>query len=428
MLVRHTDVAVAPGLLRIPFEKLFRAWLKERQIMTRHSRCLAVVIALGFSTSGETSEFFGLLHDGIVPAGTPEVFVGGHRPDGRVLGGISADGHVLSGTYTLPIAEQPPCPPNADCPLATEAFRWSPESRFEPIRPAGFPPGRFREGGPIAADGLSLLVYGRLPPPDTIVSSRSFLWSVEQGLTDFGTVVEEEMTHVAIATDLSADGSVVVGSFDDEAIRWTSEKGIELLGDLPGGAFRSVANGVSHNGSVIAGTGTSVSDAGSQAFRWTEETGLVGLGYVDSLAQTTATGISPSGEVVIGYADGSSEPEVAFRWTQEDGIQDIGPGIPTAIAEDGTIVGHSYGEGTTFVWSEAHGRRGLEDVLANDFGLGESIEGWTLESIWDISADGTTLVGAGMNPAAEWDVWVARRLPGDYNSDALRGFSRTTGS
>ena len=47
------------------------------------------------------------------------------------------------------------------------------------------------------------------------------------------------------------------------------------LGDLPGGDFSSGAYGVSGDGSVIVGYGSSAS--GLEAFRWTSDGGMVGL-------------------------------------------------------------------------------------------------------------------------------------------------------
>jgi probable HAF family extracellular repeat protein len=55
---------------------------------------------------------------------------------------------------------------------------------------------------------------------------------------------------------VSGDGSVVVGGsfaygYGYEAFRWTSDGGMVGLGDLPGGSFYSVVTGVSGDGSVV---------------------------------------------------------------------------------------------------------------------------------------------------------------------------------
>jgi len=80
---------------------------------------------------------------------------------------------------------------------------------------------------------------------------------------------------------ISANGQVVVGNTagnpgEQEAWYWTEETGMVALGDLPGGTDRSLAYGVSADGSVIVGVGNSTS--GNEAFRWTASTGMVGLG------------------------------------------------------------------------------------------------------------------------------------------------------
>ena len=65
---------------------------------------------------------------------------------------------------------------------------------------------------------------------------------------------------VTYASDVTADGSVVVGvgriiasGGPSEAFRWTSGGGMVGLGDLPGGNYQSGASGVSADGSVVVG-------------------------------------------------------------------------------------------------------------------------------------------------------------------------------
>ena len=48
------------------------------------------------------------------------------------------------------------------------------------------------------------------------------------------------------------------------------------LGELAGGEFRSSANAVSADGSVVVGYSNSA--AGPEAFRWTQSDGMQGLG------------------------------------------------------------------------------------------------------------------------------------------------------
>lgn len=67
------------------------------------------------------------------------------------------------------------------------------------------------------------------------------------------------------AFGISADGRVVVGDswnadLNREAFRWTAEAGMAGLGDLPGGNFHSTAFGISADGNVVVGRG--VTDGG----------------------------------------------------------------------------------------------------------------------------------------------------------------------
>ena len=60
-----------------------------------------------------------------------------------------------------------------------------------------------------------------------------------------------------------------------QAFRWTAEGGMVGLGFLLPGGFSS-AEGVSANGRIVVGASDSIS--GRQAFLWTEEGGMIGLG------------------------------------------------------------------------------------------------------------------------------------------------------
>ena len=107
------------------------------------------------------------------------------------------------------------------------------------------------------------------------------------------------------ARAVSADGKVVVGSrFVErsgiEAFRWTAEEGVVGLGDLPGGDFDGEAFDVSADGTVIVGGSDSNLGGLSEAFRWTANTGLVGLGALPGGRDSVAYGISGDGLVVVG--------------------------------------------------------------------------------------------------------------------------------
>lgn len=86
------------------------------------------------------------------------------------------------------------------------------------------------------------------------------------------------------------------------------------LGYLPGGATESWARGTSGDGSVVVGW--SINGAGKyEAFRWTESTGMIGLGHLPGDENSNAYAVSEAGDVVVG-ASGRH----AFRWIEGGGM------------------------------------------------------------------------------------------------------------
>jgi probable HAF family extracellular repeat protein len=168
----------------------------------------------------------------------------------------------------------------------------------------------------------------------------------------------------SLANAVSADGSVVVGSSDSgsgdywEAFRWTAVGGMVGLGDLAGGDFYSGATSVSADGSVVVGDTNS--SGGQEAFRWTAGGGMVGLGHL--ARGTGATGVSADGSVVVVYSLRSSGYTDGFRWTADGGMVDLGqiPGndvlgtYPTGVSADGSVVvGYSFAASEDgFRWSD----------------------------------------------------------------------------
>ena len=74
------------------------------------------------------------------------------------------------------------------------------------------------------------------------------------------------------------------------------------LGDLAGGSIESGASGVSGDGSVVVGYGSSAS--GYEAFLWTSGSGMVGLGDLPGgSTESSAYGVSGDGSVVVGVPE-----------------------------------------------------------------------------------------------------------------------------
>jgi probable HAF family extracellular repeat protein len=189
--------------------------------------------------------------------------------------------------------------------------------------------------------------------------------------------------------------------------------GLVDIGDLPGGSPYAAAQAVSADGSIVVGQ--SLSDLGNEAFVWTQLDGMQPLGdLVGGPHFSAAVDLSADGAVIVGFGM-TDQGEEAFRWTQGIGLVGLGdlPGgtlrsSARAVSADGSVVvgtSNSVVGDEAFVWTAGGGMRSLWEVLVNDLHL--DLTGWTLGEALDISADGTTIVGRGVNPSGHTEAWIA---------------------
>lgn len=264
----------------------------------------------------------------------------------------------------------------------------------------------------LSDDGL-VLVGDRIASP---FGNEAFYWTAAEGVIGLGDLYPGWVG--SFAQSVSADGSVIVGycgysylsdmvtHYTYEAFSWTAETGMVGLGDLHGGSFHSQAYGVSADGSVIVGLGKS--DLGDEAFRWTQTGGMVGLGDLPGGSfGSRAYSVSADGSVVVGYSKSTSGDE-AFRWSAETGIVGLGdlPGgdflsQAYCISADGSVIA-GYSKSTSgseaFRWTSETGMVGLGDLDGGNFySVAESI-----------SADGSVIVGYSVSDSGgEAFYWTA---------------------
>jgi probable HAF family extracellular repeat protein len=155
-----------------------------------------------------------------------------------------------------------------------------------------------RDGVAVSPDGL--VVVGSYLRPDFGI--EAFRWTVGERFEGLGDLPGAPPLIGSGAFDASTDAGVVVGYGDggDRAFRWTRPTGMAPLGALPG-ATRSVAFGVSADGSVVVGD--SSDPAPRQAFRWTAETGMVGLGVLPGAFESIARRVSAEGSTIVGNSN-----------------------------------------------------------------------------------------------------------------------------
>lgn len=265
-----------------------------------------------------------------------------------------------------------------------EPFRWTAEGGMQGL--GYLPDSDYGEAFSVSDDGTTVVGYmsGR---------DQAFRWTQAGGMQALGGGER--------ASDVSADGSVVVGytrndRFGNEPFRWTVSGGMQRLGYLPGGGSETSASAVSADGSVVVGSGYSIFAEDDLAFRWTAEDGMQSLGDGTSWARD----VSADGSVVVGTADGLG----VFRWTAETGMVGLAPGVAHAVSADGSVILGRNADGP-FIWDQQNGVRNLRDMLVNDYGL--DLGDWDLREATDISADGLTIVGNGRNPSRYPEPWIA---------------------
>ncbi|HEY1684527.1 MAG TPA: hypothetical protein VGG19_07180 [Tepidisphaeraceae bacterium] len=198
-----------------------------------------------------------------------------------------------------------------------------------------------------------------------------------------------------MASGLSADGAVVIGTSNDLPVRWTAA-GVQNLGVLPssGTAVYTAAHGVSADGSVVVGTSLSSNQA--QAFEWTATTGITALGGVAAGNDSQAYGVSADGTVIAGYAEISKVTQ-AVEWTRSAGMVEIGGSnstIPSSIGEgvsgNGQVlvgIGNTASGVVGFRWTAASGMQNLNSNAV--FG------GIVTRRAYAANEDGSVIVGEG---------------------------------
>jgi probable HAF family extracellular repeat protein len=132
------------------------------------------------------------------------------------------------------------------------------------------------------------------------------------------------------------------------------------MGDLPGGTFSSSAKGISADGKVIVGFGTT--SYGEEAFRWTEETGMVSLGNLPdkSFKKSWVNKVSADGNVIVGYGDPVGQgwnTYKGFVWISSAGMREIGTldtssrSMAFCVSANGTIIAGDGGP-AAFRWAK----------------------------------------------------------------------------
>jgi uncharacterized membrane protein len=247
----------------------------------------------------------------------------------------------------------------------------------------------------VSADGS--IIVGRC---NTANSQAAYRWTNETGK------VLLEMNQDALA--ISADGSIIAGGYGTP-VYWDE---LNIKHTLPIPSSFGMACDISPVNKDIVGYVFDPVYSLSRTVLWTQSSNYENMIDLGVGAWWHYGAISADGTVIVGYMQDTGAE--AFRWTQETGEVGIGilPGKEYSYAEDvssdgSIIVGFSYStvQGSeAFIWDINDGMRSLKDILKNTYNI--DLNGWTLTSATGITPDGRVIVGSGTDPNGNNQGWI----------------------
>lgn len=275
-----------------------------------------------------------------------------------------------------------------------------PEATIQNLQDPGLLSGRARD---VSADGR--VAAGWFVRPDTETwFNFGFRWTATGGMVPLAPLEPEGST---VGLGVSGDGNVVVGlSAADGLYRatvWTGDEAPKRLNDLgiPG---VSSAVGASFDGTTIVGT------IGQSAAIWREGVDEPILLRFNPNQLAHATDVSPNGKFVVGLSGLQT-----FLYSDELGMIDLGglEGYQTinsaSVSGDGRFVAGIAANTSTLpnefeavIRGPAGRWRTLEELLESH---GTQID-WDLQGIVEMTPDGRTLVGFGLNESGVQQSWA----------------------
>lgn len=296
-------------------------------------------------------------------------------------GGALTTNCVLSGDGTTVFGQEA-------TDTGTVGFVWHPGSALTPIAPNG----GFNDFVPrgISRDGRVVVGYST----NGGGVRRATVWRAG-AFTSLG-VVDGDDTAQSEANGVSADGSVVVGRSDSsigsQAFRWSAEGGLVGLGDFStgdDGLSSSTATAVSPDGQTVVGQAR-LGDAAKRGFVWTVGGGLREIGAVVSPDSTTVevnpTVFDPAGIRVYGYSD-----DVAWQWQVGGVTSPLETGRFMPMASGGGAVFGVSTEAPAAMWTQDGGLRNLADVI-DDLALSNLLGDYRVSGVGGCSADGSRVL------------------------------------
>jgi probable HAF family extracellular repeat protein len=300
---------------------------------------------------------------------------------------VSADGSVVTGRALHPSGEE-------------LAYRWE-SGEMQSLGPAGFD---------LTARTTAMNASGTIIAGITFFNFSAYWWENGEASLFSDSTTEGSMGYVA---DISDNGSVAVGSngFTQLQILRRVDGVVQNLNYLDEGDNRGSATAVSADGSVVVGNSSNSSSSLNKAFRWVDGV-MAAIPRPEGSLQNTAVGVSADGSIVLGDSYSDEIPQRIYRYdvnAPEDQRLVLLPmenqelevvfdkTEAVAISGDGSIIlgrGYYFSSTRAVIWREKDGWMPVPlDTLVSTGSLGSG----QIYGVTDISRDGSTVVGTGLN-------------------------------
>ena len=309
---------------------------------------------------------------------------------------ISYDGSVIAGVTPGPL-----------WPSGVGAFRWSRETGMVALSDsyAFFPL-------VMSVDGSTIYWEGATVTADiTQMKADTWVWSEGNGVATVGWRVFAPTTG---RMPMSSDNAIYGGG--EGLSRWSWETGFEDIASFRDAIVGRLA--VSADGSVVAGT-ASGGAVQRQAFRWAENEGLTYLATTDDYNEYRPQGVSANGSVIAGVGrtasftpGGGVGPWGLWRWTDELGMVLLQEGTSEMefieygrLSADGAVVVmNTHAPDSPWNWGRVNTVRWTEETGLEVL---QPLPGFSGTTMTDVSLDGSRIVGTSFseNQQESW-LWT----------------------
>jgi hypothetical protein len=305
---------------------------------------------------------------------------------------------------------------NLACNFGGHLFLWTDATGFQ-VLGEGHPRSSSID---ISADG-STVCATRLRSDDGYRNAA--LWSADRGWHDLGYnldgCVQDDSWGSCFA--VNRDGTEAVGLAwtcpSAQAFHWTEERGLELLPVADSGS-NSRATDIAADGSLIVG----YHEHEIHGYRrpiWWKPQGEYSL-YCGPDTRGEALAVSPAGDMVVGYHV-EAQVEQAHAWSPGREVESLGnlsgeswdPSRATHVTADGVVYGTSTNTAwnltEAFIWDRLTGMARLQDRLQAQGAIIPS-DMW-LDGILAVSDRGNRLVGSWQDAKGRRGHWQAEIDP-----------------